>query len=60
MTQLRGRTIGLAAALAVGVMVLAGCGGHKSATQTPVSNAPASPASAPSSAPASSGGGYGY
>jgi hypothetical protein len=61
MRQLRGRTVGLAAALALGTMVMAGCGGHKAASQTPAPAGTTAPASAPSSAPASSGsGGYGY
>jgi hypothetical protein len=61
MTQLRGRSIGLATALALGALLLAGCGGHKSANNnTPAPSGTTAPASAPSSAPASSGGGYGY
>jgi hypothetical protein len=64
MTKFRGRAAGLAAALALGTMALAGCGGHKT---TPSNNAPApasnnAPASQPSSNSSSSGGsgGYGY
>jgi hypothetical protein len=63
MRQLRGRSAGLAAALALGTMLLAGCGGHKSSTNnTPAPAGTTAPASQPSSAPASSsgGGGYGY
>jgi hypothetical protein len=61
MRQLRGRSVGLAVALALGTMVIAGCGGHKAASNTPAPAGTTAPASQPSSAPASSsGGGYGY